>query len=236
MTIRLDDDESIEIRALDLFSGLDDDNFETLMRGAYVQSFPPMIELIAEGEQSDFLHVVTSGSVELFSTWNGRETTVATLQPVTTFILAATIKNAPYLMSARTLEKSRIVLVPSEDVRAIFDADPNFARAVVTELAQAYRSVIKTTKNLKLRTTLERLANYLVHRRTYSDKSDSFDLGIEKRRLASYLGMTPENLSRAIRQLQPYGVFFDGSQVTISDPAELERFAKPSPFIDDPFQ
>ena len=195
-----------------------------------------MIELITEGEQSDFLHVLSAGSVELFASWNGRETTVTTLKPVSAFILAATIRNAPYLMSARTLEKSRVVLVPSGDVRAIFDADPSFARAVVTELAKAYRSVVKSTKNLKLRTTLERLANYIEHRRTHIDKADSFDLGIEKRRLASYLGMTPENLSRAIRQLQPYGVTIDGSQVTISDPAELQRFAKPSPFIDDPYR
>lgn len=236
MTIRLDDDESTEIRALELFSGLDDENFEILMRGAYVQSFPPMIEMITEGESSDFLHVVTSGSVELFASWNGRETTVAALQPVSTFILAATIRRAPYLMSARTLEKSRIVLVPSEDVRAVFDADANFARAVVTELAQAYRSVVKTTKNLKLRTTLERLANYLVFRSCCVDDARTFDLGLEKRRLASLLGMTPENLSRAIRQLQPYGVIFDGSQVTITDTDVLERFAKPTPLIDDPTQ
>ena len=48
---------------------------------------------------------------------------MATVRPISTFILAATIKDAPYLMSARTLEKSRIALIPSQDVRAIFDAD-----------------------------------------------------------------------------------------------------------------
>lgn len=151
-----------EIRALNLFAEMAEANFLSLMRGAYVQNFPPQIELIGEGEPSDFLHVVLSGSVDLFSTWNGRETSLATVRPVSTFILAATIKNAPYLMSARTLEKSRIVLIPSQDVRAIFDTDGSFARAIVTELAQCYRSVIKAQKDLKLRTSLERLANYLL--------------------------------------------------------------------------
>ncbi|MEO1950847.1 cyclic nucleotide-binding domain-containing protein [Thioclava sp.] len=233
MAIRLRDDESSEIRALRLFSGIDDENFSALIRGAYVQNFPPQIELFTEGETSDFLHVVISGSVELFATWNGRETTMETLQPVSTFIVAATVKAAPYLMSARTLERSRIILVPSEDVRAIFDADQTFARNVVTELAQGYRGVVRNTKNLKLRTSLERLANYLVHRHTCEDKADVFDLGIEKRRLASYLGMTPENLSRAIRQLEPYGVQVDGSCVTITDAKDLRAFAKPSELIDD---
>ncbi|MEZ5780049.1 MAG: cyclic nucleotide-binding domain-containing protein [Rhizobiaceae bacterium] len=76
-----------------------------LMRGAYVQNFPPQIELITEGEPSDFLHIILSGAVDLFSAWNGRETSMATARPVSTFILAASIRDAPYLMSARTLEK-----------------------------------------------------------------------------------------------------------------------------------
>ncbi|WP_099049389.1 helix-turn-helix domain-containing protein [Thioclava nitratireducens] len=234
MAIRLSDDEASEIRNLQLFSGMDDENFSALIRGAYVQNFPPQIELFTEGETSDFLHVVTGGSVELFATWNGRETTMATLQPVSTFIVAATVKAAPYLMSARTLEKSRVILVPSEDVRAIFDADPTFARNVVTELAHGYRGIVRTTKNLKLRTSLERLANYLLHRHANEDKADEFELGIEKRRLASYLGMTPENLSRAIRQLRPYGVEIEGSGVTVTDAKSLRAFAKPSRLIDDP--
>ena len=134
---------------------------------------PPQIDLIAEGEPSDFLHVVIAGSVELYSGWNGRETSLATVRPVSTFILAATIRNAPYLMSARTLEKSRIALIPSQDVRAVFDLDGNFARAIVTELAQCYRSVVKTTKDLKLRTSLERLANYLLREQKRAERRGS---------------------------------------------------------------
>jgi len=222
-----------EIRSLDLFTHMEEANFQALMRASYVQNFPPQIELIAEGEPSDFLHIIISGSVELFSKWNGRETCVATIRPISSFILAATIKNAPYLMSARTLEKSRIVLIPSQDVRAIFDADNDFARAIVTELAYCYRSSVKKTKDLKLRTSLERLANYLLRQQTRAGGGSEFDLQTEKRRLASYLGMTPENLSRAFKALQPYGVTVDGNRVLIKDQKDLVKFAKPNPLIDD---
>jgi len=222
-----------EIRDLALFSQMADENFSALMRGAYVQNFPAQIELITEGDPSDFLHVVLSGSVDLFSNWNGRETSLATVRPISTFILAATIKDAPYLMSARTLEKSRIALIPSQDVRAIFDIDGNFARAIVTELAQCYRSVIKAQKDLKLRTSLERLANYLLRQQRRADGAAAFDLDFEKRRLASVLGMTAENLSRAFKGLQPYGLEVDGTRITITNQAEFERFAKPNPLIDD---
>ena len=56
---------------------------------------------------------------------------------------------------------------------------------------------------------------------------------MEKRRLASFLGMTPENLSRAFKGLEPYGVKVAGTRILISDPEDLERFAKPNPLIDD---
>lgn len=227
------DSEYRDIRKLDLFAQMADDNFTSLMRGAYVQNFPAQIELITEGEPSDFLHIIISGSVDLFSAWNGRETSMATIRPISTFILAATIKDAPYLMSARTLEKSRVALIPSQDVRAIFNEDSNFARAIVTELAQCYRSVIKAQKDLKLRTSLERLANYLLRQQRHAGGAAAFELDFEKRRLASVLGMTPENLSRAFKGLQPYGVTVNGTRITIGNQAELDHFAKPNPLIDD---
>ena len=223
-----------EIRSLPLFRDMEDKNFDLLTRGAYVQNFPPLIELITEGEPSDFLHVVIDGTVEMFAAWNGRETTMATVRPLGTFILAATIRDAPYLMSARTLEKARLVLLPSEDVRNIFETDSAFARAVVTELAQCYRAVIKNTKNIKLRTSIERLANYLVRSQTGAGGARSFELDFEKRRPASYLGMTPENLSRAIKALQLHGVLIDGALVTITNQKDLLAIARPTPLIDDP--
>ncbi|MEM1431173.1 MAG: cyclic nucleotide-binding domain-containing protein [Pseudomonadota bacterium] len=222
-----------DIRGLHLLADMNEAHFRALLRGSYVQNFPPQIDLIEEGDPSDFLHIVLSGSVELYSRWNGRETSMATVRPVSTFILAATIKDAPYLMSARTLEKSRIALIPSQDVRAIFDVDGKFARAIVAELAQCYRSVVKNTKDLKLRTSLERLSNYLLRQQKRSDGAASFELPIEKRRLASFLGMTPENLSRAFKGLQPYGVKVHGNRIEITDQRDLERFARPSPLIDD---
>lgn len=222
-----------EVRGLPLFHDMESENFETLMRGGYVQTFPPQVELITEGDPCDFLHIVTEGSIELFASWNDRETMMATVHPLSTFILAATIKDAPYLMSARTIEKSRLILLPSIDVRAAFSVDNNFARAVVNELAQCYRSVVKQSKNIKLRTSIERLANYLIRQQRYNDGAEEFELRIEKRRLASYLGMTPENLSRSIKSLRPYGVIINGNKVKITDLGDLTTLAKPTRLIDD---
>lgn len=227
-------DDAPEIRELALFRTMADDAFETLFRVAYLQTFPPQVLLITEGDGADFLHVLVEGTVELFAGWNNRETTMATLAPVSTFILAATITDRPYLMSARTIEKSRIVLLPSQDVRRAFAEDRAFATAIVGELADCFRDTVRYTKNLKLRSSVERLANYLLRRHAATGGNGAFDLPHEKRLLASWLGMTPENLSRAFASLKPYGVVVEGARVRITKPEDLAGLAKPTALIDDP--
>jgi len=222
------------IRSLELFREMSDESFAELVRGAYVQNFPPNMELIVEGDPCDFLHIVIDGSVELFANWNERETAMTILREGATFILAAAIRDAPNLMSARTLERSRIIMIPAEDVRQVFFQDHDFARAIVQELAYCYRGVIKGVKGLKLRTSIERLANYLLKLQKKMGGGNNFELPIEKRRLASVLGMTPENLSRAIKALRPYGVLIEGQNIEVTKLDDLKGLAKPTPLIDDP--
>ena len=222
------------VRGLRLFAGMADDHFAALMRVAYLQSFPPQVQLITEGDPADFLHVVVDGAVELYAESNGRETTMATVRPVSTFILAAVLKDAVYLMSARTLEKSRVLLIPSENIRGVIDADSAFNHAIIVELASCYRSVIKAHKDIKLRTGVERLANYLLRRHAATGGNGPIVLELEKRTLASQLGMTPENLSRAFGTLRPYGVEVSGAEIRLANVEDLRVLAKPNPLIDDP--
>lgn len=223
-----------EIRHLPLFRDMLQTNFDTLMQGAYAQSFPAGLELMRQGDPADFLHVVMEGQVELFAHWGGRECTMAVVRPVGTFILAACIKDAPYLMSARTLERSRIILVPSSDLRAVFRRDPEFAVCVIQELAGCYRAVVRHAKGLKLRTSRERIASYLLRQSVLAGNANSYILPVEKRLLASYLGMTPENLSRALKTLEVEGVKIDGTRVIITDRRKLTELARPDRLIDGP--
>jgi len=222
-----------EVRALRLFKSMSDENFDVLMQAAYLQTFPAQLDLIAEGDPSDFLYIVIEGSVELFARSNGREATMDLVRPVETFILAAVIKDAVFLMSARTCERSKILLIPSEDVRDVFRKDEGFARAIVVELAGRYRTVVKEHKDLKLRTAVERLANRLLCYHKDQGATGSLELPYDKRTIASLLGMTPENLSRAFNTLKPYGVSVQGATVHLGDLKSLEALAKPNPLIDD---
>lgn len=222
-----------QVRSLELFESMSDSNFEKLMQAAYLQTFPAQLELITEGDPADFLYIVIEGCVELFARTNGRESTMGMVRPVGTFILAAVLKDAVYLMSARTCQRCKLLMVPSENIRDAFENDEEFARSIVIELASCYRTVVKEHKDLKLRTAVERLANRLLRYNGDQGDSGTLELPHDKRTLASLLGMTPENLSRAFNTLKPYGVIVQGNRISLEDIASLKTLAKPNPLIDD---
>jgi CRP/FNR family transcriptional regulator, transcriptional activator FtrB len=221
------------VRALPLFSGMQQAHFEILIGAGYLQRFPHQVVLIHEGQRPNFLHVLVEGSVEFFSTGRGRETTLSFLAPPGAFILAAVALDQLYLKSARTTESSVVVLIPAEAVREVFNKDPAFARAVVAELALRYRGLVKDLKNQRLRTSLERLANWILAHNDKIGRPGSFKLPMEKKALANLLGMRPENLSRAFSELSELGVDVDGATLRIIDITALTSFAKPDPLIDD---
>ena len=220
------------IRQLPLFSTMLQANFDALMHAAYAQVFPAGLQLLRQGDAADFLHVLMEGSIELHAGWAGRETTMAVVRPVNSFILAACIRDAPYLMSARTIERSHVVLIPTSDVRAAFRRDPEFAVAVMDDLAGSYRTVVRLTKGLKPRNSRERIAAWLLRQSAREGNAAGFLLPIEKRLLASYLGMTAENLSRSLKALEAHGVKVDGARVTITDREKLCALVRYDPLID----
>lgn len=222
------------IRENPLFSTMDKNNFEDLIQAAYFQQFPAGVQMISEGEPADFLHVVFDGSVELFAHSNGKETLIELARPHQTFILAAVVRDAVQLMSARTAQTCKILMIPSSNIRDVFERDAAFARSVVHELGGRYRGMVKALKNQKLRTSVERLANYLLRQELEQGGNGRLTLPLEKRALASLLGMTPENLSRAFGTLAPYGVVVEGSSVRLTKLKDLGTLAKHNPLIDDP--
>ena len=225
-------DDFPEVRKRELFRSMSDEGFARLMHAAFLQTFPAQVQLITEGDHADFLFVLVEGGAELYARTGSRETTMAMIHPVGTFILAAVIKDAVNLMSARTVEKSRILMIAAQNIRALFEEDVGCARAIVMELATCYRAVVKAQKNLKLRSSVERLANRLLKFHHGQGETGQLVLPYDKKTLASLLNMTPGEPVARFAALKPYGVDVDNNRVRLGDLAALTKLAKPNPLID----
>lgn len=227
--------ERPEIRNLPLFRTMRDDSFDALAREFSARDFPPQFELIRQGDPAHVLHIVLDGAVLMHTRHRDRETTTAVVERSGTFILAACMKDAPYLVSAHTLERARIVLVPAAQLRAAVRLDADFAVAVARELSACVSQVVRHTKNLKLRNAQERLAAYLLRESRLCGDVARFTLPVEKRTLAAFLGMTPETLSRSMRRLEEAGITAEGTRaIRITDRDALAHLAAPDALIDGP--
>lgn len=216
--------EKPEIALLPLFREMREEQRERIFSGSFLQVFPPQLELFEIGQRADFLHVLVDGLAELFTPIGDRDTTMWVVEPVHAFILAAVVTDLPYLMSARTLEPSRILLVPAALVREVIRKDTALMEATMRELALGYRDLVLALADMKLRRSTERLARYVLQQQDAQGHPNIIRLPAEKRVLASLLGMTPENFSRAFAKLGPLGVAVNGNTVSISDRSALKSF------------
>lgn len=226
--------EEIEkLKSLNVFRGVKEITFQRAIAPSFLQSFPAGTILLEENRPADFLYIVLEGLVQMSSSATGDETVIEILAPVNLFILAAVLNNDVCLQSARTLTPARILMIPATLIRELLGEDRDFMRAVVFELASAYRRTVKELKNQKLRSGTERLANWLLREERHQGGNGRLAIPFEKRVLAAYLGMTAENLSRGFAALSAHGVSIKGLQVDITDIAKLADYARPSPLIDE---
>lgn len=225
--------EKPEIARLPLFHNMAEEQRDLVLTRSYLQVFPPQLTLFEAGHRADFLHVLVDGLVELFVEGAGRDITMRIVEPVSSYILAAAVTDMPYLMSARTLTSSRILLVPASEMREAVRQDAALMQATMHELALGYRDLVRALTDMKLRQSAERLGNYLLEYSNRLGGVPEFELNGEKRLLASLLGMTPENLSRAFGTLRNHGVALKGPSILIEDREKLARYARPDPVPSD---
>jgi CRP/FNR family transcriptional activator FtrB len=227
-------DQLAQVLGLPLFSGMAEEALADLLGAALLQQFPAGVVLVHEGHHADFLHVLIDGLVEIFTEQDEGEWGISLVSPVTTFILAAVVSDHPYLNSARTLSGSNILLIPAQRVRDIFDRDVAFARVVAKELAFAYRASIKKLKGYMARSTVERLANWILAEAHRDAATEAIVVPFDRGTLASHIGTTRENLSRNLAQLTEHGIRIRGREIVIDRKELLEAFARPQRLIDDP--
>jgi CRP/FNR family transcriptional regulator, transcriptional activator FtrB len=218
---------------LPLFDALDPECLEQLLEPALTREVEAGVTLFEQGGRPAYLHVLLEGAVELRGVDRaGNEVVVEVVWPVDCFILAAAVTDAPCLMAARTLEKSRLLLIPAAHLRAELYREPALALVLLASLARHYRAMVRQVKDLKLRTSAERVGAFLLSLAQEQGSSGTVELPYLKRVLAERVGMTPENLSRAFARLRERGVHMKGSHVIIDDIDQLAAWCRVDTLIE----
>jgi CRP/FNR family transcriptional activator FtrB len=191
--------------------------------------------LFEQGDAPTFQIVVLSGSAQLFGrSTEGREVLIETVRAPDLIIPAAVVTGAPYLMRARVPEFSRFLLIHAAAFRAAVDTDFALAHAVIGSLAQQFRRMVRQIKNLKLRSSTQRVGCYILALSKRQETLDHAILPYEKTLIASELGITRESFSRALSRLESFGIKVEGQTIAIRDREQLALQCTPDPLIDGP--
>jgi CRP/FNR family transcriptional activator FtrB len=214
------------IRKLALFRGSTRATQAELLRVGILKEFQPHFQLLGEGKRADFLIVVIKGSVELYCSRAGRETTTDIIASTMVVGLDAVVRNGANLQSARTLTPCQLLMIPANVIRDMVGHDPAFARAVALELAEHCFHLVELLKSQKLQSGTERLATWILETEQRQGNRGKIVLAYDKRTLAAYLGMVPESLSRNLANLADHGLLSVGREMTIVDREALRQRAK----------
>jgi CRP/FNR family transcriptional activator FtrB len=99
------------------------------------------------------------------------------------------------------------------------------AEVITDGLAARLEDMLRELKNVRARTTFQRLAAWIVAMHIRADQQSEIEVPYDKSVLAGRLGMAPETLSRDLARLAQWGVAVDGRRLVIKDPGALHRLA-----------
>jgi CRP/FNR family transcriptional activator FtrB len=225
----------LEVENLPLLRALSASSSAELLRHAVLHSIAPGTMLFEQGEMPTFQHVVLAGSVHLLGrSSSGREVLIEVVEPPDLVIPAAVVTEAPYLMSARAPELSRLLLIQADVFRRVVAREPVLAQEVIVSLAGQFRRLVRQIKNLKLRTAKERVGCYILELSRRQSTPQQAILPYEKNLIASELGITRESFSRALSALRVEGVTVRADTISIRDRGRLAAACGLDPLIDGP--
>jgi len=218
---------------LPLLGGMTAAGRTRLLKSAITHRVAAGTVLFDQGSAPTFQHIVIEGSVHLFGRSHGnRGVLIEVVEAPDLVVPAAVMTQAPYLMQARIPRDSQLLLIEASAFRAMLLEEPELARAVILSLSEQFRRMVRQIKNLKLRTSAERVGCYILALAQRQGGGGPVVLPYEKHLIASMLGITPESFSRALALLQKHGIAVEGERISILDREALAAACGPDPLID----
>jgi len=175
-----------------------------------------------------------AGRVERLGMRERNETLVELVCPIDLLLPAAVLNRQPYLLRARVLEEAQMLMVQAEAFRAAVASDPALCLAVLACQAAQFRRQVKHAKNVALRSAEERVGCALLALAESAPPGAPARLPLEKRLIASQLGMTRETFSRALAAVARHGLTLAGDTVMVTDRDAAHAQFRLDPLIDGP--
>jgi CRP/FNR family cyclic AMP-dependent transcriptional regulator len=182
-----------------------------------VRSFPKNTVILSEGDRTDSLYVVLSGSVKFFlSDASGREVVLGTAGPGEYFG-EMVLDEGPRSASVLTLEASRFAVIAKSEMRDALAAQPDFALHLIVKLIRRVRALTENVRSLALMDVYGRVARLLLELASEQDGKWIIAERLTQQQIADRVGASREMIGRVLKHLTHGGyISVEGKRISIS--------------------
>lgn len=181
-----------------------------------VRAAAPGTAIATHGAPAAEMFIVLDGYVKL-TVPSG---TIDVVGPGAVFGESAVTGLGTYPTGAEALDRVRVVAVDGAAARDLLAGDMALVLRMMAALSASLRGLLGQVTDLKLKTTTQRLAMFLLELGGQDEGAVTVTLPFTKRILAEKLGMTPESLSRSLTALEALGVRQEGRATLVIADAE----------------
>lgn len=196
------------MRLVPIFNHLTEAQMAIIAQSAQVKRFAKNELLFRLGEKDNTLYIINSGKVRIYQlSESGREQTIRILQPGDfTGEVAIFQPNSHHNNYAEASLDTTVCMIRKEDLDGYLDAYPEITRRLLADVTGRLQTSEKQTTQVGIENVESRIITFLSEN-VEDDKNHTFvTLPMAKKDLASYLGTTPETLSRKLAALEKRGL------------------------------
>lgn len=210
-----------------LLARLPETEREALAALAEVRAFRPGERLMECGRKAQALYAIRDGFVKVtLPGGTGNEHVIDIHGPGTLVGEMAATGVGTYPVSAVALDAVEALEIPAAALNAALGRNYDVVLTVMGAVSGSLRGLLNQVTELKMKSTAQRLAMFLVQIAPEQEGAVEIDLPYSKRVVAEKLGMTPETLSRSLAKLKPVGVASAGrDRIRVEDMEDLADYA-----------
>lgn len=197
------------VRLVPIFNHLENRQMDMIAESTKTLHLQKGEMLFHAGEEDDTLYIINSGKVRIYHlSDSGKEQLVRILNPGEfTGEVAIFQPGSVHENYAEALQNTSICLIRQEDLQKYLVDYPQISLKILSEVTIRLKHSEKQTTQVAIENVESRIISFLAESvEKGSGNSPTITLSMSKKDLASYLGTTPETISRRFTSLEQNGL------------------------------
>jgi CRP-like cAMP-binding protein len=187
-----------------LFSGLDQADFDSLKKRVTNIRLDKGEILFHRGDKAEYFYFVDAGQLELnIVAPTGQKKVLEVIGPDRTFAEAVTFMGEhKYPVTCEALSDAVLCQIPNQAYVDLIYKNPDACMRLLSDLSRHLHARVREIERLTVQNARDRLVSYLLeHIVETNDDEATIRVELPRHVIASRLSVTPETLSRLLRNL-----------------------------------